>query len=177
MGKVDREAVRTAVDKGEGKAARKIMGVPVDETTNAVIAVGNSAGSDIASAGKMSRSAGPYYLLLNGLFHLAHLSIILFVMLAWLVPALRPWHLLLTTLTLGCWFVLGYWLSVGYCPVSDWHWKIKQALGSGRPPQSYIHFVLQKISGRRFDGTRLDQTVVVCTILLLGLSLWLNLQI
>lgn len=113
---------------------------------------------------------------LNALFHLLHLGIILFVMLAWSVPVLLPWHLLLTSLTLVCWFVLGLWLGIGFCPLSHWHWQLKQEHDSGRPRESYIHYVVQKASGRQFEGDLLDRLVVACTLLLFCVSVWRNLQ-
>ena len=74
-------------------------------------------------------------------------------------------------LTLGSWFVLGHWLGVGYCPITDWHWRIKDAFGEGRPPGSYIQLVLEKASRRRLNGALIDQTVLVGTLLIGAVSL------
>lgn len=74
-------------------------------------------------------------------------------------------------LTLGSWFVLGHWLGVGYCPITDWHWRIKDTFGEGRPPGSYIQLVLEKASRRRLNGALIDQTVLVGTLLIGAVSL------
>lgn len=116
------------------------------------------------------------YRVLNPLFHLVHLSIISFVLVGWLIPGARPAHLVLSLLTLGSWFVLGRWMGEGYCPVSDWHWKIKGAIGEGRPTVTYITFILRKITRTELDSNQVDRVVVVVTITVTLLSLFLNLK-
>ncbi len=116
------------------------------------------------------------YLLLNGLFHFFHVVLITFVMFGWLFPQLRLAHLVLVFLTLGSWFILGRWLGSGYCPITDWHWKIKDALGEGRPQGSYIHLVMQKITRQNFNSEAVDKVVLIGTLLLAGLSLIVSLN-
>ncbi len=118
---------------------------------------------------------GPLYQLLNAAFHGAHCAIILFAMLGWTVPALLPFHLTLIGLTLTSWFVLGRWLGQGYCPISDWHWRLKAVLGEGKPAGSYIFHVLRALGWRTLDAARLDTVVLVGTVSLAALSLGLNL--
>jgi len=112
----------------------------------------------------------------NGLFHALHLSIILFVMVGWMFSALLELHLVLMLLTLASWFILGRWLGFGYCPISDGHWTLKQTLGEGRPRGSYIHYVMQKASGRALDESLVNKGVLIGTVLIFALSLVLNLQ-
>lgn len=114
------------------------------------------------------------YLLLNGLFHFFHIAIVIFLMTGWMFPQLRLAHLALILLTLGSWFILGRWLGKGYCPVSDWHWKIKAALGGGRPSGTYIHLLLQRITGRELESSSVDRAVVNWTLVLAGISIVVN---
>jgi hypothetical protein len=114
------------------------------------------------------------YQLLNGLFHFFHIVIIIFLMTGWIFPQLRLAHLALILLTLGSWFILGRWLGKGYCPVSDWHWKIKGALGGGRPNGTYIHLLLQNITGRELESSSVDRAVVNWTLMLAGISIAVN---
>jgi hypothetical protein len=115
------------------------------------------------------------YLLLNGLFHFFHIAIIVFLMTGWMFPQVRLAHLALILLTLGSWFILGRCLGKGYCPVSDWHWKIKESLGGGRPGGTYIHLLLQGVTGRQLDSSSVDRAVVTWTLVLAGISIVLNL--
>ncbi len=113
---------------------------------------------------------------MNGLFHLVHIVIILFVMIGWIFSTLLPLHLALTLLTLGSWFILGRWFGIGYCPISDWHWKIKAILGEGRPNGTYIHLVLQNITKRELNSAIVDKVVLIGTMVIMGISLVLNVQ-
>lgn len=116
------------------------------------------------------------YYLLNTLFHLLHSGIILFVMTGWAVPAWRLWHLMLVVLTLGSWFILGRWKGAGYCPVSDWHWRLKRSMGGGAPEGSYILLLLRILTRREPDPVAVDKTVVAGTMLILAVSLLLNIR-
>ena len=115
-----------------------------------------------------------FYLLGNALLHALHLAIILFVMTGWLFSALRPYHLALIVLMLGCWFILGRWLGAGYCPVTDWQWKLKAHYGYGKPDASYIRYVLQKVTGHELNPVTVDKSVLICTVIITGISLCLN---
>jgi hypothetical protein len=106
------------------------------------------------------------YPLLNGFFHLFHVVLITFVIAGWMFPATRTAHLILVLLTLGSWFVLGIWMGMGYCPITEWHWKIKDALGEGRPGMSYVQFVLQKLLRRSLNAMAIDRAVTMLTVLL-----------
>lgn len=115
------------------------------------------------------------YPFLNVVFHGVHISIILFVLLGWALPSLRQLHLALLGLTLGSWFILGQWLGIGYCPISDMHWKLKESFGEGRPEGTYIHYVLQKLTGKTLSSPRVDKmtTRVTLSLAALSLTLWL----
>ena len=119
---------------------------------------------------------GNLYKVLNGLFHLVHIATILFVAIAWIFSKLLLAHLILTLLTLGSWFVLGRWLGLGYCPISDWHWKIKAALGEGRPEGTYIHLLLQNITQKKLDSASVDKAVLIGTLIITVISLGLNIK-
>lgn len=116
------------------------------------------------------------YLILNGLFHFFHIAIIIFLMTGWIFPQLRLAHLVLILLTLGSWFILGRWFGKGYCPISDWHWKIKGCLGTGRPSGTYIHLLLQRITGRELVSSSVDKVVIIWTLALAGISIAANIK-
>lgn len=112
--------------------------------------------------------------LLDGLLHAIHLAVIAFAVLGWIAPALRTAHLVLMLLILGSWFVLGHWFGTGYCPLSDWHGKLKAAAGLGRPAGSYIHQVLSALLRRAVDSAAVDRVTLVGTLALATLSIALN---
>ncbi|EMF07334.1 DUF2784 family protein [Serratia marcescens] len=117
-----------------------------------------------------------FYPFLNGVFHVVHIFIIIFVMVGWAFPLLRLVHLALTLLTLGSWFILGQWLGIGYCPISDWHWKIKTAIGEGQPSGTYINHLLQTIARRELNSETVDKTILIGTVAITAISLALNVR-
>ena len=114
------------------------------------------------------------YILLNVLCHGVHLAFIGFMVLGWMWVPLQAAHLALVLGMLGCWFILGRWLGPGYCPITDLHWRIKAALGPGRPPHSYIHFVLTQL-GMALNPAKLDHAVAISALGIALLSLAVNL--
>jgi Protein of Unknown function (DUF2784) len=113
------------------------------------------------------------YLVLNVLCHVVHLAFIAFTVLGWMFAPLQAAHLALVLGMLGCWFVLGRWLGAGYCPITDVHWRIKAALGPGRPQGSYIHYVLAKL-GWQLNPAKLDQVLGLGAIGIALLSVLVN---
>jgi len=59
-------------------------------------------------------------------------------------------------LTLSCWLILGIWYGLGYCPVTDWQWQIKEKLGEHNLPNSFIKYYADKISGRDIPSLSID---------------------
>jgi Protein of Unknown function (DUF2784) len=114
------------------------------------------------------------YLVLNLLCHIVHVVFILFMLLGWMFAPLQAAHLGLVLGMLGCWFLLGRWLGAGYCPITDVHWRIKAALGAGRPQTSYTHYVLAKL-GWVLNPDKLDQNVGLGAIGIALVSLAVNL--
>jgi Protein of Unknown function (DUF2784) len=113
------------------------------------------------------------YTALNWLCHAVHLAFILFMVTGWMLVPLQAAHLVLVLGMLGSWFVLGRWLGAGYCPITDLHWRIKAALGQGRPADSYIYFVLTQL-GLKLNPAKLDQTVAFCAFGIAALSVAVN---
>jgi Protein of Unknown function (DUF2784) len=113
------------------------------------------------------------YLVLNVLCHGVHLAFIAFTVLGWMFAPLQAAHLALVLGMLGCWFVLGRWLGPGYCPITDVHWRIKAALGPGRPQGSYIYYVLAKL-GWQLNPAKLDQVLGLGAIGIALLSVVVN---
>jgi len=98
--------------------------------------------------------------LLDVLFHIAHLAVILFSGLGWLVPALRPLHLGLQGVILFSWFGLGSFKGWTYCFLTDLHWRIRQALGKPAHSGSYMKMLADRLSGRDVNAARVNQVTV-----------------
>lgn len=112
--------------------------------------------------------------LLDILLTLVHLLIIGFNLLAWAWPATRRAHLICVLITAACWFFLGIWFGIGYCPVTDWQWQIKEQLGEHNLPNSFIKYYADKITGLNFAPSIIDAITAICFIVAAVLSVYFN---
>ena len=83
--------------------------------------------------------------LLNIVIGVFHVLLIVACLIGWISPRTRKAHLILIALVMGCWFLLGLKYGIGYCPLTDWHWQVKQKLGEGSLPNSFIKYLWDHI--------------------------------
>jgi hypothetical protein len=72
--------------------------------------------------------------------------------------------------------VLGIWYGWGYCVSTDWHWQVRQRLGYFDMSDSYIHFLLLKLTGINLSPQLVDTVTVLVFFISLVISLWLNIR-
>ena len=99
--------------------------------------------------------------ILDYFFILFHSVLILFNVFGWIVPKWRFANLISLSLTAFSWFLLGIWYGIGYCPFTDWHWKVRQLLGYNDQSNSYIHFLILEITGIHLPENWVDTTTVI----------------
>lgn len=114
------------------------------------------------------------YLLLDWFFTLLHLIIIGFNLLGWIWQSTRKLHLMVVALTLGCWLILGIWYGLGYCPITDWQWQVKEKLGEVNLPNSFIKYYADKISGQDISSLFIDIVTGVSFTLAVILTIYMN---
>ena len=103
-----------------------------------------------------------------------HLLIIGFNLFGWIWPATRKAHLICVLLTAASWFLLGIWFGIGYCPVTDWQWKVKEQLGEHNLPASFIKYYADKISGKNISASVIDHVTVISFTMAALLSIYVN---
>jgi hypothetical protein len=83
---------------------------------------------------------------LNVGFFVFHTAWIGFNCVGWAWRRTRRWHFATVSGTTVSWFGLGIWYGWGYCPSTDWHWRIRERLGHRDPP-SYIQLLVTELTG------------------------------
>jgi hypothetical protein len=111
---------------------------------------------------------------LNIFFFLFHTVFTLFNVVGWMFTNTRKLHLITMVLTAGSWFVLGIWYGWGYCFCTDWHWQVREALGYRDHSNSYIHFLILKITGLDVNPGLVDTVTVIVFAVSMLASLWVN---
>ena len=114
--------------------------------------------------------------ILDYFFSLFHGSLVLFNLTGWAWKKTRRIHLITTGLTMMSWFGLGICYGWGYCPCTDWHWKIKHKLGETNLPNSYIKYYIDKLTGLTWDPLTVDAVALILGLLAFALSCWFNWQ-
>jgi hypothetical protein len=117
------------------------------------------------------------YQLLDIFFVILHSAVILFNLFGWIWKKLRKANLALLMLT-GCsWLFLGMIVGApGYCPLTDWHFRVLAKLGYSDLPESYIKYLADRLTGLDFSS-RLVDTVTLCAFLTaLVVSVILNIR-
>lgn len=91
---------------------------------------------------------------LNILFHILHLGLLAFVIIGLFFSRLIRFHFPVLVVIWFSWTVLGLYIgTIGYCPLTDWHWQVKRAMGEFGMPPSYIDYIIQQSTGTDVDNT------------------------
>jgi hypothetical protein len=117
-----------------------------------------------------------WYQFLNYFFFVFHTLFTLFNITGWLFRATRKWNLITLLLTAFSWFVLGIWYGWGYCFCTDWHWQVREHLGYHDQQNSYIHFLLLKLTGINFNQDLVEKATLLIFLVSLAMSVWLNVR-
>lgn len=112
--------------------------------------------------------------LLDILLTQLHLLIIGFNLLGWIWKKTRRLHFIVVSITAACWFILGIWFGIGYCPITDWQWHVKEQLGEHNLPNSFIKYFADKVSGTNINSTLIDVVTVAGFFMATVLSVYLN---
>lgn len=112
--------------------------------------------------------------LLDLLLTLFHLFIIGFNLLGWIWKPTRKLHFVCVLLTASCWFILGIWYGVGYCPVTDYQWHIKELRGEQNLPASFIKYFVDAVTGKPINAALIDTLTAITFSICVLLSIYVN---
>ena len=114
------------------------------------------------------------YKALDVFFVVLHTSLILFNLFGWIWKPLRKLNLITLLLTGSSWFILGIFYGIGYCPLTDWHWQILRKLGKYDLPNSYIEYLVERLTGLDVQTKLTDNATMILYFTALIISLVLN---
>jgi hypothetical protein len=108
-----------------------------------------------------TRAVMGLYVFLDKFFFVFHTIIVLFILFGWLWKKTRLAHLIVTGLVAGSWFFLGIWFGIGYCPFTEWHWRIRLGLGYTDMSRSYVHFLIVTLTGLEVSERSVDIGLII----------------
>ena len=116
------------------------------------------------------------YYLLNIFFFIFHTLFTVFNMVGWMFPKTRKLNLITLLLTAFSWFVVGIWKGIGFCYCTEWHWQVRKQLGYHDQTNSYIHFLILKLTGANLSVSLVETVTVIVFAISLLMSVWLNMR-
>jgi hypothetical protein len=117
------------------------------------------------------------YRLIDIFFVVFHTSLILFNLLGWIWKRTRLLNLIILLLTGASWLILGLIVgTLGYCPLTDWHFSVLYRLGERGLPTSYIKYLTDRLTGADVSSALVDDVTLYAFIAVLVLSIVLNLK-
>jgi len=112
--------------------------------------------------------------ILGLLLTLLHFVIIGFNLLGWIWKRTRKLHFIVVCATAACWFILGIWFGIGYCPITDWDWQIKEKLGEHNLPNSFIKYYADMIAGHSVNANLIDMLTAAGFFMAALLAIYFN---
>ena len=116
------------------------------------------------------------YAFLDIAFLVGHSALIVFNLLGWALRKTRRLNLLSILLTVASWLVFAPWYGLGYCPCTDWHWQVKEALGQTDLPSNYLTYLFDAWTGIKITDDFAARLAWLCLVPALLASVTLNLR-
>jgi len=115
-----------------------------------------------------------WYQVLDYFFLIFHTVLTLFNLLGWIWKKTRIANFITLLLTGLAWFGLGIFYGIGYCPLTDWHWEVLEKLGHHNLPNSYITYIIQRLTGLQANERFVEIATLAGFLIALVLSVYLN---
>ena len=107
-------------------------------------------------------------------FFVVHSAIVVFNVTGWMFARTRRANLVLLLLTLASWVLMGAVYGIGYCVCADWHFRVRHALGYQDQGDTYIGFVVWKLTGYLPPSGVVKSICGIVFAICLAMSLFLN---
>ncbi|MFZ0280471.1 MAG: DUF2784 domain-containing protein [Bacteroidales bacterium] len=113
--------------------------------------------------------------ILDIFFVVFHTTLILFNSFGWIWYKTRRLNLVTLLLTGSSWLFLGLIVgTLGYCPLTDWHFNILAKLGKTNIPDSYVKYLGDRLTGLDLNASLIDDITLYTFIAALVLSIIFN---
>jgi hypothetical protein len=110
-------------------------------------------------------------------FIIFHTLLIIFNLFGWIWVKTRKLNLVVLLLTGSSWLFLGLIVgTLGYCPLTDWHFEILSKLGVTDLPNSYVKYLADRLTGFNLNSSLVDSVTLVSFIAALAISLGYNIR-
>ena len=116
------------------------------------------------------------YQFLDYFFVVFHTILIFFNVFGWIWKKARKANLITLLLTGGSWFILGIFKGIGYCPLTDWHWRVLKKMGDEQLPMSYIKYLINRMFKADINQSLVDKATLGFFVGAIIFSLMFNIR-
>jgi hypothetical protein len=115
--------------------------------------------------------------ILDIFFVVFHTSLIFFNLFGWIWKRTRKQNLITLSLTGASWLFLGLLVgTLGYCPLTDWHFKVLEKLGKTDLPYSYTKYLADRLTGLDINASLVDNVTLYAFLAALVISIFFNVK-
>jgi hypothetical protein len=115
--------------------------------------------------------------LLDIFFIIFHTTLIFFNLFGWIWKRTRKLNLITLSLTGASWLFLGLIVGIlGYCPLTDWHFKILEKLGNTDLPYSCTKYLADRLTGLDINALLVDNVTLYSFLAASVISIFFNLK-
>jgi hypothetical protein len=115
--------------------------------------------------------------LLDIFFVVFHTFLIFFNLFGWIWKRTRILNLFTLIITGASWLFLGLIVgTLGYCPLTDWHFSILAKLGEINLPSSYIKYLADRLTGLDINASLVDNVTLYAFLAALVFSIFFNVK-
>ncbi len=116
------------------------------------------------------------YHILDWVFTVFHTLLIIFNLTGWIWKPLRRINLITLLFTAGSWIILGLFYGFGYCPLTDWHFRVLYELGEQGLPSSYTQYLIHRVTHLSISSSQADAITLWGLIAALIFSVYYNIR-
>ncbi len=99
--------------------------------------------------------------ILDIFFVVFHTGIIIFSLAGWIWKKTRRLNLIVLGIIGSSWLFLGLLVgTLGYCPLTDWHFNVLEKLGKTNLPNSYVKYLADRLTGKDFNAHLVDSVTL-----------------
>jgi len=115
--------------------------------------------------------------ILDIFFVVFHTTLVVFNITGWIWRKTRLLNLICLSITGASWVIIGWAVgTLGYCPLTDWHFSLLVKMGKTGLPSSYMKYLIDRITGLDINPVLVDNLTLILFITALLLSFLLNLK-
>ena len=107
-------------------------------------------------------------------FIVFHTALTLFNLFGWIWKKTRKFNLIILLLTGFSWFGLGIFYGIGYCPLTDWHYRVLRKMGESGLPNSYLKYLFDRFTGLDINSNFVEIMTLLLFLFALLASIYLN---